>query len=364
MTKPKGMFVGAIALCAVALIGAGVARAEPVLDAVDEAVAGYLGHATPGLAVAVLQDGKVVHLQGYGLADVARRLPVTVDSQFDLASVSKQMTALAAMMQMEEGLYAPDTPVGQILPAFEDDLAARKPLTVGHLVHHTGGLADYLDGQMDYQSDTPNAEVVDWVAEADRVRAPGRVFDYSNSGYVVLGSLVAAAEGAEDLGAVLRARVWGPLGMTGTEMVEPTGEVVRGYAGRKGKFLLAEDRTITQGDGGVYSTVADLARYETGLVQHHSLSAEATARLFENGTYDNGKPIDEDDTGYGWGWMTETYEGEDYASHSGSWTGIATYYQRNLTTGITVIILANGEDADVTEIGGEVELAAQDALAD
>lgn len=86
------------------------------------------------------------------------------------------------------------------------------------------------------------------------------------------------------------------------------------------------------------------------------MTAKDRDRLFQNGTTDDGSPIrDETGEGYGWGWGLGRHNGMDYASHSGSWSGTATYYQRNLTTGVTVIVLANGEDADVVGLAEKIE---------
>ena len=80
--------------------------------------------------------------------------------------------------------------------------------------------------------------------------------------------------------------------------------------------------------------------------------------MFANGTYDNGKPIrDEEGNGYGFGWTVEEADGEKYATHTGSWTGTATYYQRNLTSGVTVNVLANNEDAGVVPLAEAIESA-------
>lgn len=335
------------------------ALAGPQIAAVDAVVNEVIGGDTPGLAVLVTDAGRVVHMAGYGLADLETGDPVTELSIFDLASVSKEMTALLAAMQMEEGSYGEDTPVADLLSAMDENDAGRR-LTVGDLVHHIGGLPDYLNGTLDYDETTTNADVLDWLAGEDRVAEAGTVFDYSNSGYVTLGSVIMATDGAASLAEVLELRIWGPLGMEETALVEPADAelAVTGYQGTDGAFEAASDATVIEGDGNVFSNLADLAKYEAALAQGDLLDDMPV--LFTNGAMADGSAIDDDGQGYGYGWFLEAIEGADYAMHSGSWTGTSTYYQRNLTTGVSVILLANGEDIDLDTLALNIELAAVD----
>lgn len=213
-------------------------QTTPVLAQVDQVVAGYVGSDTPGVAVLVMQDGRVLHMSGYGKADLASGTQVDPQSLFDLASVSKQMTALAVMLQMVDGLYTPDTPIGVLLPEFAPNLTAPRPITVRDLLHHLGGVPDYLNGDADlnYQARTTDAQVICWMARQPVDHEPGQQFDYSNSGFVVLASIAALADRVDSLAQVLRTRVWGPLGLQQIYLVGPVDpkHVVTGYAGMDG----------------------------------------------------------------------------------------------------------------------------------
>lgn len=343
------------ALLAPALIAVSPAFAEPTLPAVDTIAEGFIGDTTPGLGVLVLREGKVLHIAGYGFADIAAETPVTPDSIFDLASVSKQMTALAARMQIEEGLYEEETPVADLLPAFAD-IDSPRPITVGDLIHHLSGLTDYLSWD-DYGVDTTNDDVVAWLAEQPLDHDPGSTFDYSNSGYLTLGSVIAAAEGAESLHDVLQARVWDVAGMEDTALPDPidADRRVTGYDGTGGDFSESMDPNIVEGDGNVFTTLNDLARYEAAFWDGSLLDDPAT--LYANGQYDDGSPIaDDSDEGYAYGWSV-TGGATEYATHTGSWMGTSTLYVRNLTSGVTIILLANGEAADLWDVAAEVEAA-------
>ncbi len=347
-----------LALAPVALCLGLPAQAEPILPAIDAIAEAFVGDTTPGLGVVVLKQGKVLHIAGYGFADIDEETPVTPDSIFDLASVSKQMTALAARMQIEEGLYEEGTPVADLLPAFAA-IDSPRPITVGDLIHHLSGLTDYLSWD-DYGADTTNNDVVAWLAEQPLDHDPGTRFDYSNSGYLTLGSVVAAADEAGSLHDVLQSRVWDVAGMEDTAVPAPIDpdRRVTGYDGTGGDFSESMDPNIVEGDGNVFSTLNDLAAYEAALWDGSLL--DDPAPLYVNGTYDNGQPIaDDSDEGYGYGWSVTKGE-EDYATHTGSWMGTSTLYARNLTTGVTVILLANGEAADLWEVQAEIEAAVAD----
>lgn len=331
--------------------------AEPILPAVDAEVGQVVGDETPGLAVLVTRNGTVVHMAGYGLADIDSETPVTPLSIFDLASVSKEMTALMAAMQIEDGNYAPDTVVTDILPALGDGGTDRQ-LTVNDLIHHIGGLPDYLNGTLDYDETTTNGEVIAWLSDEPRDAEPGDAFSYSNSGYVTLGSAVAAMDQEDALAAVLSARLWGPLAMTMTSLIDPVDPdlAVTGYDGTGGDFAPSHEPTVVEGDGNVFTNLVDLAKYEAALSRGDLL--EDMSVLFTNGVMADGSPIDDDGQGYGYGWFLEEIDGNEYAMHSGSWMGTSTYFQRNLTTGVSVILLANGESISLDALALNVELAA------
>ncbi|MFM8459773.1 MAG: serine hydrolase domain-containing protein, partial [Chthoniobacterales bacterium] len=227
------------------------AQDEPELEAVDELVAPLIDKETPGLGVLVMKDGEVIHMKGYGAADVESGKKVDADTLFDLASLSKEMTALAAMLQIKDGLYEEDTPISKVLPVFAETEFDGRPVSVGDLVHHLSGFTDYLSGDedLDYGEKTTNAQVLEWLAKQEQDHTAGEKFEYSNSGYVTLGSLVAAADKADTLSDVLHARVWDKLDMDSTGLITPVQpeRVVSGYKGQDGDFEPSDDTTNVEG---------------------------------------------------------------------------------------------------------------------
>ncbi|MCA1974266.1 MAG: beta-lactamase family protein [Caenispirillum sp.] len=355
LNRLAARLVSGLAVC----LAAAPAAAQH-LDTVDALVQPHVGVDTPGIAVLVTRKGETLHAAGYGFADLRRKTPVDADTLFDLASVSKQMTALAAALQVAEGRLTVDTTVAQPLPVLpEVHDGAHRPITVDDLLHHTAGFADYLDDDgLDYDETTTNAEVLAWLADTPLLLAPGEAFEYSNTGYVVLGSLVAAVDGARSLNAVLQARLFRPLGMTSTALGLPVDRKRRatGYAGTDGDFEKSEWDTAVEGDGTVWTSIADLARYEAALAGDGLITGRTRDALFRNGRLDDGSALDDGDgAGYGWGWsLYEDDHGHRVAAHGGSWYGTATAYRRTLDTGLSVIVLANGEDFDAEDLADTI----------
>ena len=324
--------------------------AQPTLASIDSLVGDIVGDTTPGLAVLVMRRGVILHSAGYGFADLRRQTPITPLSIFNLASVSKQMTALAARMQIEAGDYAPKTPIGDILPELAD-LGRASSITVHDLIHHMSGLPDYLawDG---YDNDMTNRDVIAWLSRQDLDHEPGDFFDYSNSGYVALGSLIAASDHKSDLATVLAAQIWDTSAMNDTSLPFPKdrARAVTGYAGTEGDFVISQDPDQMQGDGNIFSTLQDLAKYEAGFWDGRYL--QDTSALFENGRFKSGQAIAEEGAGYGYGWSLSP-DGR-IADHSGCWAGTSTYYYRGLVDGISIVLLANGEDADLWPLAEKI----------
>lgn len=323
-------------LLALIFCASATARDTAALDAL---VRPMVGRDTPGLAVLVMRNGDVLAAQGYGLADLKRRTKVTAATKFDLASVSKQMTALLAMKMARDGRLKLDVPVALLRQP-----QGMRAVTANDLIHHCAGLADYLDV---YWPEQTNADVVAYANQTERFFAPGARFMYSNTGYVVLAATLARAAGARNFPELLTREIFAPLGMTEAAILRPAHGAATGYAGSEGRFTPSDDPSVTTGDGNVFASIDDLALYEAAFFSDAILPRAEIARLFQPGRLDNGNPTgsNEDET-YGFGWFLYDLNGPRFAYHGGSWSGTAAYFQRNLDTGLSVVVLANSEDFD------------------
>ena len=313
----------------------------------------------PGVAILVSRRGGPLHMAGYGMADVKARAPITPDSLFDLASVSKQMTAVAILKLAEKVKLKLDQPVARYVEDFAVPVKGRA-ITLTDLLHHVSGLADYTSDDWD-GSDAEFASLTDemhlkWLNRTKPRRAPGLKYEYDNSGYVLLALVVERVSG-QSFTKYVQEQLFAPAGMGHTFILDGTAklpkEAVQGYATNdKGKVRRSSMPTVVTGDGSVYTSIRELALWDKALRDHTVISQQSQELAWTNGHYDNGKPIrNEDGDGYGLGWVIEK---NGTVSHSGSWNGTASYLLLDLKDGFTVAVLSNDEKADVGDLAEEI----------
>lgn len=313
--------------------------------AVDAIFEDFIGPRQPGAAVVVLRDGRVLYRQTYGLADLAKRTPITPDTLFHLGSVGKQMTALAVMQLAAAGQVDYDEPIGRYLP----ELARLgDKVTIRRLLQHTSGFPDYYSGKLLEQlyetSDMPtNADALALLADSGKLkRPPGAAYDYSNSGYDMLGSLIERVSG-QDYAAFLREHVFQPAGMTDTFSLPDAARraqaaVAHSYVRSGGQVERYDSDPLDNlfGSGSIYSSIEDMARYEAALADHRLLPAERYAEALKPARLTSGSR-----SNYGFGWNLGRHERQPYAYHDGSWLGFISYYTRFPDQGLAVIVLLN-----------------------
>lgn len=305
-----------LALAALPCASSGVAQSTAPLDTIFA-----VRHAEPpgpALAMAVLHRGEVVYRNVAGWADLERRVPATLETRFDVASLAKQFTAFAVSRLIEEGRLGLTDPVDRHLP--ELDLSGAR-ITIEQLIHHTSGLED-SDGLMALAGWRPgdavhHHQLVELLLRQQHLRfAPGEGHFYSNGGYTLLAEVVARVTG-EEFPAHLRRTVFAPLGMRSTLVPGDDGTMVPNratpYARLGGIGALQRSRVDTYlGAGGVYATVGDLLRWAQHLM-HPAHDSLATLRLRGHGRLTSGEEI-----AYAWGLGVGQYRGRATLAHSGS----------------------------------------------
>ncbi len=290
----------------------------------------------PGLALVVIKDGEIVKMQGYGIANLEHDTPVTPDTVFDLASVTKQFTATAIMSLVEDGKVKLDDPIIKYLPR-----SPRKwnGITVRHLLTHTAGLASLDDGfaSLPGKIDYTTAEFFKSATEDPMSFAPGANYQYSDVGYFLLGMIIEKASG-QRYGDFLAERFFKPLGMTSTSIDDQWAVVknrAAGYTIRNGQ--IANIRRVQQVEllshCGVFSTVRDLAKWDNALGSGKVVKESSLAAMWTPVKLNNGSPYP-----YGFGWEIGAEQGHKTISHSG-YTG--TEYTRFPDDKLTVIALTN-----------------------
>ena len=298
--------------------------------------------ATPGVALAVIRDGKIVYAKGYGLADLERNVPVTTTTVFDVGSIAKQFTATCIHLLALDGKLSLDDDVRKHFPELPK---YDRPITVRHLLHHTSGLRDYLTlfslSGRSLVNDYPESLVLDVISRQKGLNfAPGDEHLYSNTGYFLLGQLVERVSG-KSLRAFAHERIFEPLGMKSTHFHDDIFEIVPNralaYTPTPAGFRIDQSIFHVVGDGGVLTTVEDLALWDRNFYDN---KLGGGPKLFENilvpGTLTSGQQIP-----YASALLVSTYRGLPAIHHSGAWAGYRAEMIRFPEQRVTVAVLSN-----------------------
>ena len=331
-------------------------RAEPVATTpagtVDQQLAGY-DERTPGAAVAVVQNGEVVFASGYGSADLDHGVPITPETVFNVASVSKPFTAFAVALLADQGRLELDDDVSAHVPEFQ----VGQSVTVRQLLHHTSGVRDLygllgLAGKR--EGDLVSQEMVLDAVLRQRGLSfePGTRYEYSNSNYNLLAEIVERVTG-EPFRSWMRDHVFEPLQMRHTFVGDDHREVIpgraRSYEPAEGGYREEVFLDSDYGSGGVYSTVGDLACWLRNLGTSEVGGEAVAQRVRERGVLAGG-----DTLGYALGVYVDTYRGVDRVQHSGSVAGYRSFvaYYPELDAG--VVVLGNDSRLNPVRVGNDV----------
>ena len=307
---------------------------------IDALMRDYAGN-VPGASVLVIQDGQAVVRRSYGMADLEAGVAATSHTNYRLASVSKQFTAAAVLLMIEDGKVHLDDRVRRWLPELP---AVADPITVEHLLTHTSGLVDYEDVMAaDATEQVHDADVLQLLRTQDHTYfPPGQGYRYSNSGYALLALIVEKASGKR-YADVLRERIFLPLGMNDTVAYERgVSEVAHrafGYSFDNGAWHRTDQSSTSAvlGDGGIYSSIDDLAKWDAALYDQRLLKSESLRRAFAPHTR-----TDDPDIEYGYGWRITGQT----LWHSGETIGFRNVIVRYPQHHLTVVVLTNRNDPE------------------
>jgi CubicO group peptidase (beta-lactamase class C family) len=322
------------------------AGTDPMTSKLDSLFQEFAEPDAPGASVIVIHKGKVLFAKAYGLADVEAGVPCSTNTNFRLASVSKQFTAMAVLILAERKKLSLDERLTDFFPEFPE-YGTR--ITVRHLLNHTSGL-------IDYESVIPKGTTIP-VLDQDVLRLllaqdktyfpPGTQYRYSNSAYALLALIVETRSG-NTFARFLRENIFHPLGMRNTIAYEQGISSVPnrafGYTLRSNRCERT-DQSLTSsvlGDGGIYSSVSDLFKWDQALYGSKLVSRRLLQQAFTPGT-----GTDKPETGYGFGWYISEHRGIKEVWHSGETCGFTTRLARFPEKKFTVIVLTNRRNAAI-----------------
>ncbi len=306
---------------------------------------------SPGCALNILRGDSSVYARGYGLASLELGVPISTRTVFDIGSTSKQFTAASVVLLALDGKLSLDDNVRKFIPELPD---LGHTVTLRHLLTHTSGWRDYIDlmvlagwDDRDHTTDRDALDVLRRQRELSFV--PGSDYRYSNTGFFLLSLVVQRASG-KSLADFARERIFEPLGMHDTHYLTESREVIPGKATAydrlgPGKWLVDMSNWEQIGDGGVQTTVEDLARwnanFESGVVGGRAmLELMQTPASLSDGTR----------LTYAFGLAVDTYHGLARVSHGGAWGGYRAMLMRFPTERLAVLTLCNVGDANTTRL--------------
>ena len=333
-------------LCLAPIVAGAQARD---LDRIDAFVRAEMARQkVPGVAIAIVNKGSVFAAKGYGLANVEHHVPVGPGTIFQSGSVGKQFTATAVMQLVEQVKIGLEDPVTKFFP---DAPASWQAITVHHLLTHTSGIPDYegvkegpavLDLRRDYTEDDLARLAFGLTLEFP----PGARWNYSNTGYVLLGIIIHKVSG-QFYGDLLRERVFVPLGMKTARVISEKEIVPNRAAGyRLDKGALKNQEWVspilnTTADGSLYFSLRDVIAWDKGLRSGAILSRRSWEQVYDPVKLNSGRRYP-----YSFGWFVDTLNGKLRLYHGGSWQGFKSYISRYLGEDLTIIVLANLAEAD------------------
>jgi CubicO group peptidase (beta-lactamase class C family) len=360
-----------------ALPGKTIGAGQTVATQIDQMFAALANSKSPGIAVLVRKDSRTVFEQGYGVRELRTFAKIDPQTNFRLASCSKQFTAMSIMLLVHDGKLRYEDRLTDVFPDFS---AHGHAITIRHLLNHTSGLPDYEDlmAAAEKRKGAPiwtpmhqiqDAEVLELLKQEKAGKfAPGTRWSYSNSGYVVLGLVVAKISG-KPFREFLRERIFSPLKMSQTiAYQEGQNEISsRAYghskAGNSWKETDQSPTSATLGDGGIYSSLTDLAKWDEALTQHTLLSDKEMQPVLTPAQLTSGAPpkwpassYRQEGTAvsYGFGWFLDPYCNHVRMWHYGDTVGFHTYIQRFPADRLTIIILCNRTDLDPESLAAKV----------
>jgi CubicO group peptidase (beta-lactamase class C family) len=346
---------------------------------IDHVFSSAIQPGDPGAAVIVKVNGQVVFKKGYGVRELRTHVKIDPETNFRLASVTKQFTAMAILLLIHDGKLHYEDHLTNIFPDFP---AYGKEITIRNLLTHTSGLPDYGEIMQQQEKDggqkwSPEHQIQDeevlalLKAQPAGKFAPGTQWEYSNSGYVVLGLIVAKVSGVP-YREFLQRRIFKPLRMSHTVVYQKGMNTVSrrayGHTKESDKFVEADQSptSATLGDGGIYSNVVDMGKWDEGLRNHTLLSEKemepaVTPVRLADGSLPRWprNPRSTDTTEpppvlYGFGWMLDPYKGHARIAHDGGTMGFRTTIQRFVNDHLTIVVLCNRTDINPEDLALKV----------
>jgi CubicO group peptidase (beta-lactamase class C family) len=335
-------------ISAITLIGCASTKKLTAEQQVDKVLEKYNLSNSPGASVVVYKDDKIIFSKGYGLQNIQTQEPVTPQTNFRLASVTKQFTAMSILLLEKNKKLSLEDPLRKYFSSFPE---YGKNIKIKHLLTHSSGLIDYEDLMpATQQTQLHDTNCLQLMYSTNKLYFPaGTDYRYSNTGYAILALIVEKVSG-KDFNTFVKENIFKPLNMKNTVAHVDGKDVIPnrayGHTFENGAWKQT-DQSLTSavlGDGGIYTNVEDYCKWMSALWNYKLLPSDLQNRAWSKTKLDNGKVID-----YGYGWHLETFNDIEHPFHDGSSIGFRNSVLVFPTKKLMVLVLTNRNEPDPIE---------------
>ena len=332
---------------------------EALTARVDKLFAQWNKPDSPGCALGIVKDGRLIYKRGYGMANLDYNIPISPKSVFQIASISKQFTAMSILLLAKQGKLSLDDDIQRYLP---DLPRYQSPITIRHLIHHTSGIRNFIElaelaGMRHEDAHLTDDDFLGLIARQKELNfKPGEEYVYSNSGYFLLGLIVKRVSG-KSLRKFAEENIFKPLGMNNTHFHDDRNLVVKNRAtgylpSGNGGSALAIDNDESVGAKGLYTSVEDLFLWDQNFYNNKlGGGPDLISEQLSTGKLNNGEKVN-----YAFGLQVGTYKGFKTIGHGGGFSGFQAYMYRFPEQNFSVICLCNARyiEIDPEELANQV----------
>lgn len=332
------------------------ASLEEKIARIDRLFSPWDNPQSPGCALAVIQNSRIIYKEGYGLANLDHDVKITPKTVFRIGSISKQFTAACIQILHKEGKLSLDDNIRKYVPEMP---GYEWPITIRHLIHHTSGIREYellqyFKGELSNQAEHNNEDIIALIARQKNLEfKPGDRFSYSNSGYTLLATIIERASGMP-FSRFAKARIFEPLGMKNTFVYDDNTLIIKnkatGYSKRDDGFAVNETLNESTGDGGVFTTVGDFFLWDRNFYEDKIGGPGFMKSLLRVGRLNDEAPVVYEHRGktyeYAFGLAISKYKGLRTVCHGGAYVGFRAAYLQFPDQRFSVICLGNLSDFD------------------
>jgi len=341
-----GLMVGSL------LAGSGIVWAqEPANPAVDAIFADLSKPNSPGCAIGIFRDGKIIYQKGYGLANLEQNVPITPQTVFDVGSISKQFTAISILFLEKQGKLRLDDDVRKYIPELPDYSKDGQKMTLLQLLNHTSGLRDYVSlfllAGVHYDNVTTDEDALQFIVRQKGLNfSPGADWKYTGSGYLLLALVVQRVTGKK-LKDFAEENIFQPLGMKQTQYRNDHTSLIPNRAlayeqDESGVYKLSVSYAEQNGDGMIHTSVEDLQKWDENFYSGQIGGKELLAEMQERGKLADGRPVK-----YTKGLFLQNYRGLSTVWHAGESAGYLSNFLRFPEQHFSVACLCNGRSSPI-----------------